>query len=110
MSDYFTYIPLTANTVARAADVNARFQAVEAGFALLPPANYLFEDRQTFSVDEGMANAYVANPAIPITAYNVGLHIVLQAANANTGVSDSQRLVARREGDHPLRRHRASGG
>jgi hypothetical protein len=87
MSDYFTYVPLTANTVARAADVNARFQGVETGFSMLPPAQYLYEDRQTFAVDEGVANAYVANPAIPITEYNVGLHIVLQAANANTGVS-----------------------
>ena len=87
MSDYFTYVPLTANTVARAADVNARFQGVEAGFALLPPPQYIYEDRQTFAVDEGAPNAYVANPAIPITAYNVGLHIVLQAANSNTGIS-----------------------
>jgi hypothetical protein len=87
MSDYFTYTPLTANTVARAADVNARFQGVAAGFDLLPPPQYITEDRLTYATDTGLANAYIANPTIPITAYNTGLHIVVQAINANTGAS-----------------------
>jgi hypothetical protein len=84
---YFTYSPLTANTVARAADVNARFSGIEAGFTLLPPPVYLYEDRITYSTDTGTADAYVATPAIPITAYSEGLRIRLKAANANTGVS-----------------------
>lgn len=84
---YFTYSALTANTVARAADVNSRFASVEAGFDLLPPPVYLYEDRITYSVDTGAANAYVATPSIPITAYSEGLRIRLKAANANTGVS-----------------------
>lgn len=87
MSDYFTYVPLTANTVARAADVNARFQAVEAGFALLPPPIYLSEDRLTFAEDEGVVNALIVNPDVPITAYNTGLHLTVLASNSNTGIT-----------------------
>lgn len=84
---YFTYSPLTANTVARAADVNTRLYGVEAGFELLPPPLFLYEDRITYSVDTGTANAYIAAPAIPITAYSEGLRVRLKALNANTGVS-----------------------
>lgn len=87
MSDYFTYTNLTPNTVARAADVNSRFAGVSAGFDLLPPPAYLRDDRLTYSVDTGTANALVATPAIAITAYTAGLHIVLKAANANTGAT-----------------------
>lgn len=87
MNDYFTNTPITANTVARAADVNTRFSGIETGFDLLPPPIYLYEDRITFSTDTGAANAYIATPAIPITAYSAGLRIRLQATNSNTGVS-----------------------
>jgi hypothetical protein len=87
MNVYFTYSPLTANTVARAADVNNRFSGVEAGFNLLPPPLYLYEDRITYSVDTGVANAYVATPSIPITAYNEGLRIRLKATHNNSGAS-----------------------
>jgi hypothetical protein len=55
MSDYFTYVPLTANTVARAADVNSRFQGVSAAFDMLPPPQYLAEDRLTFAADTALA-------------------------------------------------------
>ena len=85
MSDYFNYVDLTPNTVARASDVNNRFQSVSAGFDLLPPPIYLSEDRLTYSVDTGTTNALLANPSIPIASYNDGLHIVVKAANANTG-------------------------
>lgn len=85
MSDYFTYVPLTPNTVARAADVNTRFEGVETGFGMLPPPSYISEDRLTYSVDIGSVNVIVANPAIPILAYNDGLHMVVKAAYANTG-------------------------
>lgn len=84
---YFTYTPITANTVARASDLNTRFSGIETGFDLLPPPVYLYEDRITYSQDTGVANAYVATPAIPITAYNAGLRIRLRATNSNTGVS-----------------------
>lgn len=87
MSDYFVYTPLTANTVARAADVNTRFQGVSAGFDLLPPPLYIQEDRVTWSVGTGVANAYVATPSIPLTAYNTGTHISMQASATNTGPS-----------------------
>lgn len=87
MSDYFTYSPLTANTVARAADVNSRFLAVEAGFDLLPPPEYISQDRLTYADDTGAANAYISNPVIPITAYTAGLHLTLKALNANSGAS-----------------------
>lgn len=84
---YFTYSPLTANTVARAADVNSRGAGIEAGFDLLPPPVYLYEDRITYSVDTGTTNAYIATPDIPITAYSEGLRIRLKALNSNTGVA-----------------------
>lgn len=87
MSDYFIYTPLTANSVARAADVNARFMQVSAGFDQLPPPDFISEDRVTFCVDIGVADSYVANPVIPIEAYTLGLHLTVQATNANTGVS-----------------------
>lgn len=87
MSEYFTYTPLTANTVARAADVNNRFAGVSAGFDLLPPPLYLFEDRVTWSNDTGTVNAYVATPAVALTAYHTGTHISMQATNTNTGPS-----------------------
>jgi hypothetical protein len=87
MNDYFTHSPLAAHTVARAADINSRTAAIEAGFDLLPPPIYLYEDRLTYSVDTGAANAYVATPDVPILAYTEGLRIRLKATNANTGVS-----------------------
>jgi hypothetical protein len=87
MSDYFVYPPLTANTVARAADVNARFMGVSAGFDKLPPPDYIKDDRVTFAPDEGTTNALIIHPALPITAYTLGLHIRVQAANGNTGVA-----------------------
>lgn len=87
MSDYFVYPPLTANTVARAADVNARFMGVSAGFDKLPPPDYIKDDRVTFAPDEGTTNALIIHPALPITAYTLGLHIRVQAANRNTGVA-----------------------
>lgn len=87
MSDYFTYSPLTPATVARAADINTRFNGVSAGFDLLPPPSYIAEDRSTYSVDTGVANAYIATPPTAITAYNAGLRVRLKAANANTGAS-----------------------
>lgn len=87
MNDYFSYSNLTANTVARASDVNSRFSGVVSAFDLLPPPDYLSENRVTYSADTGAANAYIATPSIPITAYNAGLRIVLQAANANTGAA-----------------------
>ena len=87
MSDYFTYTSLTPSTVARAADINSRFNGVSAGFDLLPPPTFLYEDRITYSEDTGVANSYVATPAIPITAYSAGLRIRLKAATANTGAS-----------------------
>lgn len=84
---YFTYTPLTASTVARAADLNTRFSGVSAGFDLLPPPIYLYENRITYANDTGVANAYLSAPAIPITAYTAGLRLTLKALNANTGVS-----------------------
>lgn len=87
MSDYFTYSNLTPNTVARASDVNARFQGVSAGFDMLPPPQFLRDDRLTYSTAGGTANALTANPATPILAYNEGLHITVKAINANTGAA-----------------------
>ena len=87
MSVYFTYSPLTAATVARAADINSRFNGVSAGFDMLPAPSFISEDRVTYSVDTGTANAHIATPGIPVTAYNAGLRIRLKAANANTGAA-----------------------
>lgn len=87
MSHYLTYSVLTANTVARAADVNSRFNGVVAAFDKLPDPIYISEDRITYSTDTGVANAYVATPIIPITAYNAGLRVRLKALVGNTGAA-----------------------
>lgn len=85
MNEYYSYSPLTANTVARAADVNTRFSGVEAGFDKLPAPALIAEDRVTYGADVGVVNAYVINPAVPITAYNTGLRVRARAATRNTG-------------------------
>lgn len=85
MNEYYSYSPLTANTVARAADVNTRFSGVETGFDKLPAPALIAEDRVTYADDIGVANAYVINPAVPVTAYNTGLRVRARVLNANTG-------------------------
>lgn len=87
MNDYYSASPLTPNTVARAADVNSRFQGVETAFDLLPPPEYISQNKLTYAVDSGAANALVANPAIPITSYDDGLRLTVKAAASNTAAT-----------------------
>jgi hypothetical protein len=85
---YFTHAtPVIRNTLGRAEQLNQIFQAIEAGFDMLPDADAQNEGRLTYAADTGAANAYVvALPTAP-AAYVAGLTVTMLAANANTGAS-----------------------
>lgn len=87
MSHYFTYTPLVPNSVARATDINVRFQGVASAFEKLPDPTLIAEDRATFAVDTGTANSIIVAPSVAPTAYNTGLRIRTRAAAANTGAT-----------------------
>lgn len=87
MNSFFSYTPLAANSVARASDINVRFNGVVTAFDKLPDPELLSEDRATFAVDTGAANALVVAPSVALTAYNTGLRIRTQAVARNTGAT-----------------------
>lgn len=83
---YFNHdTPLTRHTLGRAEQVNAIFQAVEAGFDKLPNPDVIAEGRVTYVVDEGTANAYAVTLAHNLEDYVEGMSFVMKAGNANTG-------------------------
>ncbi len=87
MSEYFNYSALSRGTLARASDVNARFQAVETGLALLPARAKLHEDRVGYHAPTGTANALVVTMSPPLTAYAEGLKLRLKIAATNSGAA-----------------------
>lgn len=78
---------LENNTLARAPQVVAEFQTVEAGFDKLPGYRTLNENRIGYLADTGAADAYVVTFATAPIAYNAGLHINMKVATTNTGAS-----------------------
>jgi hypothetical protein len=83
-TDYFTYAPLQANTLARANDVNARMAAIQGGFAKLPLPDKLREDRVTAVVDMGAVNSLVVSLDTAPEAYNFGLELTVRIGATNT--------------------------
>jgi hypothetical protein len=87
-NDYYDHSSSqTRNTLARAENVNAAFDAVEAGFDKLPAELALKQDRVTYAADAGVANAYAVTLTHAPASYVAGLRVRFKAANACTGAS-----------------------
>lgn len=85
-NSYFNHDnPLTRHTLGRAEEVNNIFNAVEAGFDLLPDADDFGENQ--YVQDTGAANAYVVTLDPNPLSYYEGLRLLMKAANANTAAS-----------------------
>jgi hypothetical protein len=82
---YYTYDPLIANTLARAGDVNARFQQVGTAFDTLPDAITLQQDRMTYGAAGGTADALTFAMASTLASYVEGLQLRAKIASDNTG-------------------------
>ena len=93
-NDYFEQaFAGSAHALARAAQVIAALDAVEAGFAKLPALRALLEDRVTAAVATGGPTAYVVTLTHPPTAYTDGMALnvrfpVANAANPNLDILD----------------------
>lgn len=89
-NDYFdNTTPIGKNTKARSADVNAKMDAIAAGFAKLPGKTSLEQGKTTYAASGGTADAYTAAMPTALTAYAVGQHfrILIPAGETNTGAS-----------------------
>lgn len=87
-ADYFVYSALTANAVARASDVNSRFQSIETGLSYLPDRATFGQNIRTAAVAGGTANALtITNASSPVTALALGQRISLRAAATSTGAA-----------------------
>lgn len=84
---YFSFSSLTRDTLARAASLNAIFQAIKDAFDTLPDAAEIAEDRATYAADTGAADAYAISLSPAPSAYTAGMRVSFKAANANTGAS-----------------------
>lgn len=90
MNDYFDdtmFTRLERSTKARAGQVMAIFDTIVRGFDRLPAKAKLAEDRVTYSLDTGAANAYIATLDAPITGLTAGLRVRFKAAHDNTTAS-----------------------
>lgn len=88
MNDYFTNTAdLSRLTLARVTPLNVKFNAIEAGFDLLPSLTNFYQDKGWYATDTGAADAYVIAPTPAASSYTAGMRIVFVAANANTGAS-----------------------
>lgn len=86
MNDYFNHDnELDRHTLGRAESVNGIFNAIEAGFDLLPDADEFGENQ--YVQDTGAANAYVVTLDPNPLSYYEGLRLLMKAANANTAAS-----------------------
>jgi hypothetical protein len=85
---YFSsYTALPRNQLARCEAVNAIFDAIIAGFDLIPDLSAFQKGTNTFCVDTGTANAYVITPPNALGAYGVGQSFSFIALHTNTGAS-----------------------
>ena len=88
MADYYTHgTPATANTLVRAENIATELTTIKASFDKIPEQVSLEQDRATYALDTGVADAYVV--AMPNTwaAYTTGACLRMKAVNANTGAS-----------------------
>jgi hypothetical protein len=87
-NDYYTSsAALTDHTSARAAPINAEFDAVERAFDQLPDPDVLKEGRAGWGIDTGAANAYVVTLDATPTDYTEGLTLRFKPGASNTDVS-----------------------
>lgn len=87
MSVYFTYSALTSFALARAGDVNTRFQAVDTAFGYLPHYDKINQDRVTYYTPGGTANAITITMNPAIASYTEGLTVRFKVAITNTGAA-----------------------
>lgn len=88
MNEYFNNsTPLTKNTLARAASVNAILTNIATGFDLLPTTLQFYQDRIGFCIDSGVANTYKITSLYPPAAYVEGMKYNFKALVTNTGSS-----------------------
>lgn len=74
-----------AGETASGADVDNKFDAVEAGFELLPSPPSLYQGRVNFAVDTGSVDSYQVAMGVPPSSYVVGMQVRFIAATTNTG-------------------------
>ncbi len=84
-NDYYTRAELSAHTRARSAQVNTQLLGVEVGFDRLPGKLPLLENRVTYLVDAGVADAAVVTLSPAISAYVAGLRLTVKMIAINTG-------------------------
>jgi hypothetical protein len=85
---YFdSYTALPRNQLARCEAVNAVFDAIIAGFDLIPDLSAFQQGTNTFCTDTGAANAYVITPPNALVSYGVGQSFSFIALHTNTGAS-----------------------
>lgn len=90
-NDFFDssdYTPLTAGTLARAAQVNDIASAVVAGFDKLPAEAALKQDRATYATAVGgPADAITLTLPSTLASYTAGLRISFKVGTTNTGAT-----------------------
>jgi len=89
-NDFFNHDnPLTRQTLARAANVNAIVAGIAAGFDKLPTEAELKQDRATYANAAAIAEVYTVTSIYPIASYVEGFHarVRIPAGQTNTGPS-----------------------
>jgi len=76
---------LTYGELAKATDVEAKFNEVKAGFDKLPDEEELNRGTTNFCEDTGSADTYAVTMHQTPTAYVDGMSVVMRVANTNTG-------------------------
>jgi hypothetical protein len=85
---YYSPTTLSANTLARASQINQITSALEAAFDKLPAEAALKQARTSYAgATGGTATAYTASLPNTITSYTAGLMVVAKAHAANTGAA-----------------------
>lgn len=85
---YFdAYTSLPRDQLARAEALNANFDALIVAFDRLPTQAQLLQNRITYAVDSGVANAYLVALDASIVAYAAGLDIKMKVGTGNTTAS-----------------------
>ena len=84
---HYTSTPLTAGTRARAEDVNAQLAGLEGAFDRIPHYLALQQDRATYGVGAGTANAQTVTLDWAPSAYVAGLRLTLMPGATNTGAT-----------------------
>lgn len=76
-----------AHTLARAEQVKAAFESVEAAFGKLPSPGELNQDRVAWGVDSGTADTYIVTLPHSTGIYVEGMTIRFKPTHGNTGAS-----------------------